>query len=453
MKKSAKLLSVLLTLMLLFTAVIAPAEIYAHGVDEEEVTGSPEEDDGTSTTVETTTTTERKSVSISNFKIIGSNNKYYLCSPELSGDVDAYSFNIPDWMESVTLYIKAAKGLDISCDDADFKEDSGEYRGKISNITKSSQAYTVVLEGSGATRKLNITIRRSEIPCYFDSISMYKGDDAVSSSGSISDGMSYTLPSGTTGGVTLRVKPRHENEVTVTNLTGIDPSQVTGAEQKTTLELNTKSMRYDYKPTLVEGTNVFRFNVSAGSVLKTCDVTVIVGDANANAATTTTETQMTETSQADVPTSAPVTMATNVTTAPNGNVAGATEGRMSPILWVLIGVICTIILGAIVFMIVNLSSKRDDYDDYDDDYGYDDGYRRGGRGRGRRNLAEYVDDEYSDDEYYDAEQPIYRDQEEYDDRYGDGYSYDDTYDDYSSRRQYRDDYYDDDDNGGYGGRR
>lgn len=428
MKRMIRLIPALLALMIIAAMMAPAAGATEEGgrVDSEEVTPSTEES--------TTTTTVPPTVKIKNFYIIGSNDKYYLCSPEMTDNVDSYSFNIPDWMESATILIKAATGLKVTSDSADFNENSGVYRGKIKDITKSSQSYTVRLEGSSATRTLTVTIKRSNIPCYFDSISMYKGDTAINSKGTITDGLTFNLDSGTTGGVKLRIKPRHENEVKVANLTGLTVDQIDGSEPKTTLELNTATMRYEYSPTLVEGTNLFRVTVSAGNVTKTCDVTIIVGDANANAPTTTTE-----------PTAAPtapvsdssviggqdsVTLTTTSATEKSGGLFNG-SGKMSPVMWVLIGIIITIIAGAIIFMIINLSNNRDDYDDdYYDDYGYD---RPAPRRRSRRNLAEYVDE----DDYYDEPRPVYRSREEYDERYGDGYSYDDTYDGYSSRSQYR----------------
>lgn len=395
--KSLRVFSLLLTMLLLVSLWAMPAFATGGRVDSEEVT---------------TTTTAPATVKISNFYMLGSNGKYYLCSPTLADNVDKYTFTIPNWMEETTIVVKGVAGLKLESSSTTFTEPSaGVYEGPLKEIVKAEQNYSFTLTDSstGLKRTIYITVYRSKLACKIESVTMYKGDNVVTPTGSIDEGLTYTLDSGTTSGISFTIMPRHENTVQITKLTGLADNEAPTSDRTTKLELN-KSRRYSFKPELVEGTNVYLLEVEAGEVKKSCTINIIVGDANANAPTTTTVTPTT--SFTDLPT----TLQTLPTTSYDDNAGGFT---MSPLLWVFVGVIIAVVLGACIFLIANAVSKNrdDDYDDYDDDY-----YNRPRRPVSRgRNLADYVDDDY-------------------DDGYGSGRSYHrggdyDSYDDgYSSRR-------------------
>ncbi|MBQ4313139.1 MAG: hypothetical protein IJC18_02905 [Clostridia bacterium] len=375
-------------------------------------------------TTTTTTTAAPSGPSISGFHVIGSNNKFYLCSPDLAPGVDKYSFSVPNWMEQITLVIKTAAGTSITSDGTSFKESSGVFTCDF-ELTKSSQTFSIVMEGSSGKRTLSVTVYRSNIPCSIESVSLIKGGEAVTAkSGSVADGLSYEFASGTTEGISIRVVPRHEEKVLLTKLTGIPEEEwedITD-EEKTQLTLHETYKRYDYTLPLEEGTNLFRLEVKAGEVIRTSDITVIVGDPAANATQPTTTT--TATSATDAPTTTVFTVST--TAAGEGG-----SGGLSSIVWVLIGVVGTVIVGACIYAIVNVSgggNRQRDYDDYD--------YNQPPLRSRRRNLTDYIDDSY----YEDGGQPMYRDRGGFD-NYSDGYSdgYGDNYG-YGGRRGGYDDY-------------
>lgn len=403
----------------------------------------------TQPTTETQATQAPAPIKLSNFYMVGSNGKHYLCDPTLADNVDKYTFRIPNWMEETTVVVKAAAGLKMEGSGVSFTEKSGVYEAKLTEIVKAEQSYsfTVTDPATSKTRTISINLLRQKIDCKIESVTMYKGDNAVTPSGSVADGLTFTLPSGTTSGVSFTIMPRHENVVRMTRLTGLADGETPGAERTQTLELN-KSTRYSYTPTLEEGTNTFRLEVEAGDVKKNCSISVIVGDANANAPTTTTE--------ATVPTAvASVTDApTTIATLPTNPLPEEKDGfKMSPLLWVFLGVIITVVIGAIIFLIANSVGKNRDYDDYDDydDYGdggdyYDDQPRRPAP-RGGRDLTDYIDDDY-DDGYGSGGSYSGRSRSSYrDDGYDDGYSrggsrrggrgYDDYDDGYGGRGGYR----------------
>ncbi|MBE6754026.1 MAG: hypothetical protein E7559_06740 [Ruminococcaceae bacterium] len=409
--KTARLISLLTILMLIFALCAVPA--MAHNPD-------PVPGDGEPTT---TTQPPAPTVKVTNFYMEGSNGKMYLCSPTLADNVDKYTFTIPNWMEETNVVIKATSGLKADCSVSTFKESSGVYEAELKEIVKAEQTYSFTLTdpATNAQRTLYITLYRSKLTCKIESVTLKKSDSTISSAGSIEEGLTYTLDSGSTSGYSFTIMPRHENTVTMIRKTGLAENEPITDDRKTKLELNS-TRRYTFKPELVEGTNVYTLEVEAGDVKKSCDITIIVGDPNANAPTTTTESTLpTEPSQiVTEPSALP-------TTAPQ--YSGGDGFEMKPILWIFVGVIIAVVLGACIFLIANMIGKRHE-DDYDDDY-YDRPLGRPSRGR---DLTDYIDDDY-DDGY-----GSYGGYDGYDDGYGSGYGG-------RSRSSYRGDY-----DGGYMGR-
>lgn len=499
MNRLLKIMSVLL-LMTLVMSVMAPIV-------------SATEATTTTTTAAATTTASSTKLELKALSAVGSNQKNYLCSPNFSNSTDNYSFNVPDWMPSLNVKITGPAGLSCSSSSVSFSESSGVYTGTF-ELKEKSQSFSVKFSSnSGLSRTLNITVRRSAIDCFFDKVILRQGETEVAAkSGSIADGLVYELPSGTKS-CELRLTPRHENEVFFENTTvkadGSRLVDAAAAKEKLTLEY----YRYTVKPNLIEGTNTFVATITAGSVTKTCNITVIVGDPNANSAAGTTTTTSSVTAVPPVSGQQTVTdygcaingttmtltnASTGITqtyyrsdgtssdsiygtwsasdgsgtmvfyadntclvngtscgytlngtalriesytqTSPSedtGTVLPTTAAKnpggglfsgMSPLMWVLIGIIITVVLGACIFMIVNMSSgsknrpvMEDDYydeplyrdtrrnrnladfagDDYDDYGDYDRGYggrnQRGGYQNRSRNMSF---DDYDDDDYY-----------------------------------------------------
>ena len=336
------------------------------------------------TTAPTETTAAAPTVKLSNLYVVGSNKKNYLADPSLSAGNNKYSFYLPKWMEEATIMVKSSEDISVSCDDADFSGSGGVYSGKC-KLESSKNTFSVKVKGDDAERTLSITIFLSDIPCKLEKITLMKNSEEVKAF-SEPEKLEYTFPSGTTSGVSLRIIPRHEQTVEIVNLTGIPEDQITGNEQKTKLSLHETYMRYDTDLTLVEGTNVFLVTVTAGTVKKECKATIIVGDPNANLITTTQSTE---------PTSAPTTEYSvspieTQPTEPEKPVGAASS--FPPVLWVTVGVVIAVVLGACIFMIVNMGNRNANNNnggDYEYDYN-----RQPPRYPVRRNLSEYVDDEY-----------------------------------------------------------
>ena len=412
------------------------------------------------TTAPTTSTTAAPAtVKLDQLRVKGSNNKVYLATPNLSDSANAYSFGVPNWMETVTITFIGKEGIAATCSNGQAVIAAGTNYSVSMDLTADKQTVTLSLQKDGLSRNIDITVNRRQIDCYIEDIMLYSGDNEINPTGSAEEGkMSFTLPSGSLNGITLRVKPRHEGTVTISNITKkLDDEVITDAE-KIQLKLNKYSTYYptDLCDTtsfdkLVEGTNRYYIEVKAGNVTRTCDVTVIVGDPNANAPTTTTTT--TTTAAPTVPTeTAPTTLPSTQQTIPGTPSGGGSTSMLSsipPVLWILIGIIALVVIGSCIFMIVNMNSgnrRRGGYNDYDYDYDY--GPQRPRR---RRNLTEYLDDEYDDYDRGPRRGGRYDDYDDYDDyspRRGERY---DDYDDYDPpRRSSRFEDYDDYDDG-YGG--
>lgn len=412
----------------------------------------------TESTTGTTATTAPAVIKLDQLRIKGSNSKIYLCSPNLSDTVNAYSFNIPNWMEKVTITFIGKEGIKVtSSNNGDVTANGTEYAVDVETKDK-KQSVTLTLTKDGVTRKLDITINRQKIDCFIEDIMLYSGDNEITPTGEAANGqMTFTLPSGSLSEIKLRVKPRHEESVSITNTTSKKEGDAITDDEKVKLTLRKNS---SYYPTdlsapegfdkIVEGTNKYYIEVKAGDVLRTCQVTVIVGDPNANAPTTTTTTTTTAPTQATTePTTAP-TQPTYQQDPIGGQSGGSVLSGIPTVLWVLIGLIALVVIGSCIFMIVNMTSnnrRRGGYDDYDYDY-------RPQPPRRRRNLTEYLDDEYDDYGYDRGRGGRYNDYDDYDDydqpprrgRYNDYDGYND-YDQSPRRGGYND--YDDYDGGGY----
>jgi len=409
----------------------------------------------TESTTGTTATTTPAIVKLDQLRIKGSNSKIYLSTPNLSDTVNAYSFNIPDWMEKVTITFVGKEGIKVTASNKEDVTANGTEYAVDMETKEKKQTISLTLSKDGATRKLDITVNRQKINCFIEDVMLFNGDNEIDPQGDAEGGkMTFTLPSGSLNNIKLRVKPRHEETVTITNTTAKKDGDVITDDEKVTLTLRKNSTYYptdlsapeDYDK-LVEGTNKYYIEVKAGEVVRTCEVTVIVGDPNANAPTTTTTTTTTASTQPAV--TDPTTAPTQPTYQQNqgGQSGGNVLSGIPTVLWVLIGLIALVVIGSCIFMIVNMTSNnRRRYDDYDYDY-------RPQPPRRRRNLTEYLDDEY-DDYGYDRGRR-YNDYDGYDDydqppRRGGRYNDYDGYDDYDQpprRGGYND--YDDYDGGGY----
>ncbi len=411
----------------------------------------------------TTTTAAPATVKLDQLRVKGSNNKVYLSTPNLSDGANAYSFGVPNWMETVTITFIGKEGIAATCSNGQAVIAAGTNYSVSMELTENKQTVTLSLKQGDLTRNIDVTVNRRQIDCYIEDIMIYSGDNKITpTSGTAEEGkMTFTLPSGTLNGVKLRVKPRHEGTVTISNVTKKQDGEAITDAEKILLKLNQSSTYYptDLCDTtsfdkLVEGTNRYYVEVKAGTITRTCDVTVIVGDPNANAPTTTTTTTTTTAPPTTPPTSATAPSVQQNIPGNQSSAASSILGNIPPVLWILIGIIALVVIGSCIFMIVNMSAGnrgRGGYNNYDYDYDY--GPQRPRR---RRNLTEYLDDEYDDYGYDRGRGGRYDEYDDYDDydrgpRRGGRYDSYDDYDDYDPpRRSSRYDDYDNYDDG-YGG--
>lgn len=465
-----KVFCMLMVLVMLCAAL--PAAVWAEaGAENTETTAA-----------ETTTTTAAPTVELTQLRIKGSNEKIYLSTPNLSSTVNEYSFAVPDWMETVTVTFSGKTGIAATCSNGQAVISSGTAYSVSVELTGDKQSVVLSLDDGTAKREITVVVNRRTIDCYIEDIMLYNGDNEINPQGDAASGnMTFTLPSGTLSNVSLRVKPRHENTVTIANTTKKTDGSSVMADEKKQLTINQYSTFYpinlcttDRFAALEEGTNKYYVEVTAGTVTRTCNITIIVGDPAANAPTTTTTTTTTTAVVAPIQTTAP-TVATlpssTVQTLPGaqGGSGDSMLGTIPPVLWVLIGLIALVVIGSCIFMIVSMTASnrramggRGGYGGgYDYGYDYDPPRRR------RRNLTEYMDDEYYDDygggygrdrggryddyAYDDYEPPRrsgrYDSYNEFDSFESNGYE---SYDPMPRRSSNFDDF-DDFDNGGYGG--
>lgn len=401
-------------------------------------------------------------VKLDQLRVKGSNNKIYLATPNLSDGVNAYSFGVPNWMETVTITFVGKEGIAATCSNGQSVIAAGTNYSVSMDLTENKQTVTLSLKQGDLTRNIDVTVNRRQIDCYIEDIMVFNGDNEITPTGSAEEGkMTFTLPSGALNGIMLRVKPRHEGTVTISNTTKKQDGEAITDAEKIQLKLNQYSTYYptDLCDTtsfdkLVEGTNRYYVEVKAGNITRTCDVTVIVGDPNANAPTTTTTTTTTAPTSATTTAPTVATLPSTQQTIPGsqGSSGSSMLSSIPPVLWILIGIIALVVIGSCIFMIVNMSagSRRGGgrYNDYDYDYDY--GPQPPRR---RRNLTEYLDDEYDDYGYDRGRGGRYDDYDDYDraPRRGGRYDSYDGYDDYDApRRGGRFEDYDDYDDG-YGG--
>jgi len=425
----------------------------------------------------TTTTAAPKTVVLDQLRIKGSNSKIYLCSPTLSNDVDEYSFNVPDWMEVVTVTFIGKEGMAATCSNQQSVVSTGTSYSVSVELSEKKQTVTLSLSDGSLSRDIDITINRKQIDCYIEDIMLYVGDNEVDPEGDIDDGaMTFTLKTGTLSDVTMRVKPRHENLVTLTNTTLMAEGETITDNDKHKLTINRYSTYYpvdlcdgDVVDKLVEGTNTFYVEVTAGDITRTCEVTVIVGDPAANATTTTTTTTTlpttTTTTSATVPT---YTTTSSYLPQVQGGQSTSMLGDIPTVLWILIGIIALVVIGSCIFMIVSMTSNnRNNMNGYNGGYNgnYDYDYDMRPMPRRRRNLTEYLDDDYDDyGDYNRGRGGRYDDYDDYDQPSGRGGRYDsyngfesyDGYDNYNNYDNYeqparRYDDYDNYDDGSFGG--
>jgi len=441
-----KIICVLMALVLLCCAL--PGAAFAEG----EVGGT----DGS--TADTEPTAPPATVKLEQLRVKGSNNKVYLCSPNLSDSVNAYSFNVPDWMESATISFTGSSGIAATCSNGQSVISDGSAYSVSVELSEKKHIFTLALKKDGLTRELQVTINRRQIDCYIEDIMLYNGDNKVQGEGNPDTGViTFNLPSGTTTGLRLRVKPRHENTVAIANITDKEDGEAITENEKVSLKLQANSTYYPCKldnpenfAVLEEGTNIYHVEVKAGSITRTCTVKVIVGDPNANSPTTTTTTTTTTAPLVDPSANVSTTMSTfpsGQQTLP-GNSSGGSMDSIPKVLWILIAIIAMVVIGSCIFMIVNMNGanrRNSGYGNYDYDYGPPP--------RRRRNLTEYMDDEYYDDYGYGrgGRYDDYDDYDDYDQPPRRGGRYDD-YDDYDQppRRRYDDyDNYDGFEGGGY----
>lgn len=379
------------------------------------------------TAATTTTTTKAPTISFSKMYIIGSNGKYYNPTPNYSDSTNKYSYTVPDWMEKAQICFKAKKGMTVTCGDTtgSYSSSLGAYQVEV-ELSGKSKEFEISFKSSDITRTFTITVYRKQIDTYFQKVVVKDGDSTLEAEGSIDSGLTYIVEDDVDE-LTVVFTPRHENEVRLQKTGGVSEL----------LEL--KNNCYTTTMDLELGTNEFVATSVAGDVTATVNITVIRGSAASSS------------SEAPVSSSEPVYITPSEIIADISSEdpypsdyfysseesdGGFFSSDTNPILWILLGVVIAVVIGACIFMIANMGAKRDTrpmsvprnsrgrsrdlryyvddyddgYDDYDDDSYYD-GYERGDSRRqpprrqsrppARRNSQDLYYDDYDDYDGYD----------------------------------------------------
>lgn len=360
-----------------------------------------------------TTTKAPANVTLKGIHMIGSNGKNYLASPSYAAGTNKYTFTLPDWMEEASLVIKGAAGLTITSDDTEFSytKATGYYTGDFTFKAKTQSFKVLVKNGDGGERTLTIGVTRTAIKTYFEKVAVLNGSDTLDGEGSIADGLEYEVDGDVTS-LKLRVTPRHEQEISLQR----------NNDDPTVLEL--KNGRYEATLELTGGEDVFTVTSKAGTQTVTVTIKIINTDTVSSEVSSIEEVSSMEEASSEETVSNTDFVSIDNTPAPVEE-----EDGTSPLIWVLIGVVIAVILGACIFLIVSSGSNRRPPSGNPP--------RRGG-GRSNRDLRGYVDDydDYSDNNYSGGE---YYEDDNYDNGYNFGGEYEDDgyYDDTPSRQNTR----------------
>ncbi len=376
-----------------------------------------------STSATTSTTAAKKGVEVTQVFCYGSNKKLYNQLIKFSKISDQYTANVsvPLWMTSLEINIKSVSGATVTYDGNEFSANGSLYTYTLSfDATKkySTKAYKINIKKGDKESVLTLNLAHTVFETKLESVSV----DSVAAEGSNADGYKFTLPEGTTS-CRIKLKTRSEESVTLGKA---------GAEAKK-LELTSDKIFLE-KVDLEDGENVFNINVLAPGTTISTTLTITVGEAvvSSDISSVPTEEVITETDQSDPGyiENEPISSETQVSSIVS-NVSDNDEKETSPLIWILIGVVIAVVIGACIFMIASMggSNKNRRSDRYDRPYSGG-AYRQPAPPPARRrDLGRYVDDDYGYDDYYGEPSDSYADDGYYEE--DDYYEDDGYYDDYN----------------------
>lgn len=418
-------------LFMICAALLFVVSVNAPSVAATEDTGSSSESTTTTTTTASTTTTTAaapEGVEISQVYCYGSNSKLYNQVIKFSSVSNSYTANvsIPLWMKSLQINIKSVSGATITYDGNEFSANGSVYSYTF-NFDAASKykttTYKISIKKGDKESTLTFNLTQTTFETKLESVSV----DSVAAQGTNSAGYTYNLPSGTTS-CKIKLKTRSEETVTLGK----------AGEEAKTLELTSDKIFLE-KVSLTEGENVFNITVSAPGTTISTTLKITVGEAVVSSEVSSepdeiesdvvgeiseTDIPPAETIESSEPESVPVISDTNTS-----------SGGTSPLIWILIGVVIAVVIGACIFMIAGMGGGKKNSGN--GSRNYNGGYRTPSPAPvRRRDLGRYVDDNY--DEYYNDHynEPA----DAYDDYYNEQ---SDAYDDYYAQQG---DMYDD---GGY----
>ncbi len=382
----------------------------------------------TTTTKATTTATPQNGVAVSQLFCYGSNNKLYNQLIKFSSTSESYTANvsIPLWMKSIQVNIKSVSGAKITYDGTEFSADGSMFTHTLEfdAATKyKTTTYKFIIKKDDKESTLTLKLSQTVFETKLESVSV----DSKTAEGSNEEGYKYILPSGTSS---CRIKLRTRSEESVTmGKAGTEPKK---------LELNSDKVFLE-KVQLEEGENKFNISViSPGATINTT-LTIYVGEEPVSSQVQSEpieeEIFETDTSYTDLPSEIVGSIEPEVSSVVS--VHDESDGAASPLIWVLIGVVIAIVIGACIFMIASMGggNKKNYSGGYSRPQYTGTPYRAAPPPARRRDLGRFVEDDYGYDDYY-GDQPNH-------------YPEDNYYpnDDYYQEDQYSDDgYYQD---GGY----
>ncbi len=381
----------------------------------------------TATTASTTATTiaPANGVQITQVFCYGSNNKLYNQLIKYSKLSEQYTANvsIPQWMTSCQINIKSVNGAKVSCDGTEFSVNGNVFTHTFTfdAATKTKKnTYKISIKKDDKESILTFNLTQTVFETKLESILV----DSKATEGSNENGYKITLPTGTS---TCKIKLRTRSEESV--------SFAKKGEELEKLDLNEEKV-YLEKVELSEGENVFNITVNAPGTSISTTLTIMVGEevVSSDVVSVPVVENITDTdiSDTDIPPAATESEEPEISSVVTPQ--EPSKGGTSPLIWVLIGVVIAVVIGACIFMIASMggsgskNSRPANYGRQYNNYPYR--VAPPPLPVRRRDLGRFVEEDYGYDEYYEdqSEDDFYQD---------DGYySEEGFYDDYNRQGSY-----------------
>ncbi len=390
----------------------------------------------TSSTTTTTTTPPQNGVTVSQVFCYGSNSKLYNKLIKYSEMSEKYTANVsvPLWMTSLEINIKSVSGAKVTIDGTEFSADGSLFTHTIEfdAATKyKTKTYTILIKKDDKQSTLTFNLAQSVFETKLENVYV----DSKSAEGTNESGYKYTLPTGTTS-CKIKLKTRSEEAV----------SMGKAGEELEKLELNSDKVFLE-KVQLSEGENVFNISVTAPGTTINTTLTITVGEpvvSSEVSSMVSSDPVEENTSATDIPDfPAGIDVSSEPEESSQVRIPDDVKKSTSPLIWVLIGVVIAVVIGACIFMIASMGggNKSRPSGNYNRPYGGN-MYRAAPppAPARRRDLGRFVDDDYGYDDYYTEPTPQYPEDNYYpnDEYYQDeGYYQDGKYHDDYSRDGYQ----------------